>query len=49
MEGRFWAELQQLQENDTDDHFKDWLVKLLIHLEKKIKKLRKQNERNWKS
>ena len=49
IEGRFWAELQQLQENNTDDHFKDWLVKLLIHLEKKIKKITKQNERNWKS
>ena len=41
IEGRFWAELQQLQENNTDDHFKDWFVKLLIHLEKKIKKITK--------
>ena len=41
IEGRFWSELQQLQENNTDDHFKDWLVKLLIHLEKKIKKTTK--------
>ena len=49
IEGRFWAEVQQLQENNTDDHFKDLLVKLLVHLEKKIKKITKQNERNWKS
>ena len=38
IERRFWAEVQQLQESKTDDHFKDWLVKLLVHLEKKIKK-----------
>ena len=38
IEGRFWSELQQLQENNTDDHFKDWLVKLLIHLEKEDQK-----------
>ena len=49
IEVRFWAEVQQLQESNTDDHFKDWLVKLLVHLEKKTKKLRKQNERNRKS
>ena len=24
IEGRFWAQLQQLHENNTDDHFKDW-------------------------
>ena len=41
IEGRFWAELQQLEENNTDDHFKDWLVKLLINLEKKIKNITK--------
>ena len=38
IERRFWAEVQQLQESKTDDHFKDWLIKLLVHLEKKIKK-----------
>ena len=38
IEGRVWAELQQLQENNTDYHFKDWLVKLLIHLEKEDQK-----------
>ena len=41
IEGRFWAELQQLQENNTDGHFKEWLVRLLIRLEKKIKKITK--------
>ena len=30
-----------MQESNTDDHFKDWLVKLLVHLEKKIKKITK--------
>ena len=39
IEGRFWVELQQLQENNTDDRFKNWLVKLLLHLEMKIKKI----------
>ena len=30
-----------MQESNTDDHFKDWFVKLLVHLEKKIKKITK--------
>ena len=33
-----------MQENKTDDHFKDWLVKLLIHLDK-IKKITKKNRK----
>ena len=47
IERRFWAELQQLQENNTDDHFKDGLVKLLIHLEKKIKKITKTKRKKF--
>ena len=39
IEGRFLAELQQYQEKNTDNQFKDWLVKSLVHLEKKIKKI----------
>ena len=38
----FWAEVQQLEESNTNDHFKDLLVKLLVHLEKKIKKIQKE-------
>ena len=38
IERRFRAEVQQLQESNTDDNFKDWLVKLFVHLERKIKK-----------
>ena len=30
-----------MQESSTDDHFKDWLLKLLAHLEKKIKNITK--------
>ena len=33
---KFWTDVQQLQESNTHDHFKDWLVNLLEHLEKKI-------------
>ena len=40
-EERSWAEVQQLQESNTDDHFKDWVLKLLAHLEKKIKNITK--------
>ena len=47
IERMFWAELQQLQENNTDDHFKDGLVKLLIHLEKKIKKITKTKRKKF--
>ena len=30
-----------MQESNSEDHFKDWLAKLLVHLEKKIKKITK--------
>ena len=36
MEAKFSTEVQQLQQRHTGDRFKDWLVKLLVHLEKKI-------------
>ena len=42
IEGTFWADVQQLEESNANDHFKDLLVKLLVHLEKKIKKIQKQ-------
>ena len=47
IEGKFWAEVQQLQENNTDDHFKDWFVKLLVHLEKKINKIIKTKRKKF--
>ena len=36
-----------MQESNTDDHFKDWFVKLLVHLEKKIKKITKTKREKW--
>ena len=47
IEGKVSAEVQQLQESKTDDHFKDWFVKLLVHLEKKIKKITKTKREKW--
>ena len=45
IEGRFWAKVQQLQESNTDNHFKDCLIKLLVHLENKIKKITKTKQK----
>ena len=45
IERTFWAEVQQLEESNTNDHFKDLLVKLLVHLEKKIKKYKNKLEK----
>ena len=47
IEGKVSAKVQQLQESKTDDHFKDWFVKLLVHLEKKIKKITKTKREKW--
>ena len=49
MEARFWTETQQLQKSHTDDRLKDWLVKLLVHLQKKIKKMTETKQNRLKS
>ena len=41
LEERFWKELRALGENHKYEVFKEWLVKLLVHLERKIKKIKK--------
>ena len=37
IEKKFWDELYQLEKNTDNENFKEWLVKLLIHLERKMK------------
>ena len=39
IEKKFWDELYQLEKNTDNENLKDWLVKLLIHLERKMKKI----------
>ena len=39
IEKKFWDELYQLEKNNDNENFKEWLVKLLIHLDKKMKKI----------
>ena len=41
LEEKFWKELRGLEESHSPDVVKEWLVKLYVHLEKKIKKIRK--------
>ena len=41
IEKKFWDELYPLEQNNDNENFKEWLVKLLIHLEKKMKKITK--------
>ena len=36
---QFWDELYQLNKNNDNGNFKEWLVKLFIHLEKNMKKV----------
>ena len=38
---KHWDELYPLEKNNDNENFKEWLVKLLIHLEKKMKKITK--------
>ena len=35
------------KKNNTDDHFIDWLVTLLVHLEKKTKKITKTKRKKF--
>ena len=39
IEKKFWNELYQLEKNTGNENFKEWLVKLLIHLERKMTKI----------
>ena len=39
IEKKFWDELYQLEMNTENENFNEWLVKLLIHLERKMKKI----------
>ena len=41
IEKKFWDELYQLEKNNGSINFKEWLVKLLVHLEKRMKKMTK--------
>ena len=49
VEKRFWDELYQLEKNNDNINFKKWLVKLLIHLEKRMKKITKIKRKNCRS
>ena len=46
VEKRFLDELYQLEKNNDNINFKKWLVKLLIHLEKRMKKITKIKREN---
>ena len=39
LEKKFWNELQELHKNNTEEHIKNWLIKLHVHLEKWLKKI----------
>ena len=41
MEKTFWNELYRLKKNNDNENFKEWLVNLLVHLERKMKKITK--------
>ena len=49
IEKKFWYELYQLRKNNDNVNFKEWLVKLLFHLEKRLKKISNIKRRKlWK-
>ena len=41
IERKFWDDGYELEKNNDKENFKEWLVKLLIHLERKMKKITK--------
>ena len=45
LESKFWNELRDLEEKHGREEFKEWLVKLMVHLEKKVKKVGKTKQR----
>ena len=45
IEKKFWDELYQLEKNNDNINFKEWLVKLLIHLEKRMKNITKKKRK----
>ena len=45
IEKKFWDELYQLEKNNDSINFKEWLVKLLIHLEKRMKNITKKKRK----
>ena len=42
LEKQFWDELQKLHKNNTEEDIKNWLIKLHVHLEKRLKKISKK-------
>ena len=41
LEKKFWDRLQKLHTNNTEEDMKNWLIKLHVHLEKRLKKISK--------
>ena len=39
---KFWDELQELHKDNTEEDMRNWLIKLHIHLEKRLKKISKK-------
>ena len=42
LEKKFWDELQELHKNNTEEDMSNWLIKLQVHLEKRLKKISKK-------
>ena len=42
LEKKFWDELQELHKNNTEEDMSNWLIKLHVHLEKRLKKISKK-------
>ena len=43
---RFWDELQELHRNNTEEDMRNWLIKLHVHLQKRLKKISKKKIKN---
>ena len=39
LEKKSWEELQELHKNNTEEDISNWLIKLHVHLEKRLKKI----------
>ena len=41
LERKFWDELQELHKNNPEEDMRNWLIKLHVHLEKRLEKISK--------
>ena len=47
-EEKFWAELRYLEKEQESEDLKEWLVKLIVHLEREVERIIRKNRKKIK-